>query len=428
MTSANSLGAELRARGIWQNASHGELEQRLERGPLTFYAGFDPSGPSLQVGNLFVLITMRRLQLAKHRPLVLLGGATGMVGDPSGKSRERPLLDGQTLEANAQGVRAHLQKFLDFGNGPEAAKLLDNRDWMAQQSFLGVLREVGKHLRMSDMLARDAVKSRLESAEGLSYTEFSYQVLQAFDFAHLCSKYDCELQIGATDQWGNITAGIDLAHKLHGRQAYGLVIPLVTDAQGRKLGKSEGQALYLNAEQTSPYQLYQFFFNVEDALVGRYLRYYSFLSLEEIQSLEEEARDRPHLRNAHRKLAQEVVGLVHGAEGVRAAERAAEFFFGKKIEGADDAELESIFATVPSASMPRRFLQGEGGDVLEMLAQTPLFKSKGEARRSIQQKGVSLNNCLIEDIHLKITSAHLASQSALVIRKGKKNYCLVRFR
>ena len=422
-----SLSEDLRARGIWENASHAELEQLLNAGKLTFYAGFDPTSSSLQVGNLFVLLTMRRLQLAGHRPLLLAGGATGLVGDPSGKSAERPLLKAETLEANLQGVRTQLQKFLDF-EGPAGALLLDNREWIAGQSFLDVLREVGKHMRISDMLARDAVKSRLSSTEGLSYTEFSYQVLQAFDFAHLYSNHDCKLQIGATDQWGNITAGIDLTRKLHGGKVYGLVIPLVTDSQGRKLGKSEGVALYLDSQKTSPYQLYQFFLNVEDALVGRYLRYYTFLSLEEIEGLEEEVQKQPHLRQGHRTLAREIVGLVHGDEGVASAERAAEFFFGKKIEGVNDAELEGLFADVPCVQMAREFLTGEGGDVLEILAQTPLFKSKGEARRSITQKGVSLNNTLLEDAQKKITAGDLASESVLVVRKGKKNYCLVCFR
>ncbi len=422
-----SLSEDLRARGIWQDASHAELEQLLNEGKLTFYAGFDPTSSSLQVGNLFVLVTMRRLQLAGHTPLLLAGGATGLVGDPSGKSSERPLLDGETLEANLQGVRAQLQKFLDFDSGASAARLLDNREWTLKKSFLDILREVGKHMRVSDMLARDAVKSRLASSEGLSYTEFSYQVLQAFDFAHLYSKHDCTLQIGATDQWGNITAGIDLTRKLHGGKVYGLVIPLVTDSQGRKLGKSEGAALYLDSQKTSPYQLYQFFLNVEDLLVGRYLRYYTFLSLEEIEGLEEEVRERPHLRKGHRTLAREIVGLVHGDAGVTSAERAAEFFFGKKIEGVSDSELEGLFADVPCVQLPRGFLEGAGGDVLEMLAQTPLFKSKGEARRSIGQKGVSLNNQLLEDAQKKITTADLASESALVVRKGKKNYCLVTF-
>ena len=423
-----NLVDDLRARGIWEMASHEDLEILLNKEKLTFYVGFDPTSKSLQIGNLFVLMTMIRLQRAGHRPVALIGGATGMIGDPSGKSVERQFLSQETLSQYQEGLRAQLEKFLDFKGKKNGALLLNNYDWIHSFSFLQMLRDVGKCFRLNEMLAKDSVKSRLKTEEGLSYTEFSYQVLQSYDFAHLYQNYHCQLQLGATDQWGNITAGIDFTRKSLGSRVFGLVIPLVTDAQGNKFGKSQGaKTIYLDPEMTSPYEMYQFFLNCEDCVVGRYLRYYTFLSLEVIEGLERELGEQAHLRQAQKTLAGEVVGFVHGQEGLDMAERATQFFFGEKIENLSDREVEILFSHIPSTEISRSFLSGEGGDLLEMLAQTPLFESKGQARRSVQQKGVYLNNRVIEEIDFKVNSSCLASESALILRKGKKNYCVIKF-
>lgn len=418
---------DFKARGLIENTSHDELLEKLNTEKISFYIGYDPTAKSLQIGNLFAIVTMRRLQLAGHKPFVLVGGATGMIGDPSGKSAERNLLDEKTLQDNIDGQTAQLKKFLEFDNGDNCAVIVNNYDWMKNFTFLDFLRVVGKRFRLTEMLAKDSVKSRLNSESGISYTEFSYQMLQAYDFAYLNEKHGVTLQVGGGDQWGNITAGIDLTRKMHGNQVYGLVVPLVTDSQGKKFGKSEGgQTIYLDPMMTSPYKMYQYLLNSDDESVIRYLKFYTFLTLEEIANLEQMTKTEPHLRQAQKTLAAEVTKLVHGQEGIDAALRATSFFFGGEISNISDSEVESIFEDVPSVSLTKNELNGELS-ILDLLSQTPLFKSKGEARRSLDQKGVYLNNKAISDSELKITTDSLASESSMVIRKGKKNYCVVKF-
>jgi tyrosyl-tRNA synthetase len=423
-----SLSSDLRARGLVEISSHDEIDALIdgEKGPINFYVGFDPTSSSIQIGNFLGVVTMMRMQKAGHTPYILVGGATGMIGDPSGKSAERNLLDGDTLHKNVEAIKAQLSKFLSF-EGDNAAVVVNNLDWMSKFTFLDFLRIVGKRFRLSDMLAKDSVKSRLSSESGISYTEFSYQMLQAYDFAHLCKEHKVTLQMGGSDQWGNITAGIDLARKMHSTQVYGLVTPLVTDSNGKKFGKSEGgNTIYLDGNVTSPYQMYQYLLNSDDKSVIDYLKFYTFKSLEEIAELEKQTADEPHKRVAQKQLAESVVEMAHGREGLDAALRATSFFFGGTIENVTDAEVSSIFSDVPSVEFTKEQLE-TGINILEVLAQTPLFKSKGEARRSVDQKGVYINNLSVESTDLSVTRENLASESSLVIRKGKKNYCVVKF-
>ncbi len=422
----NTLYDELQRRGLIQDQSHEEIKDILNNKKIAFYIGYDPTAKSLQIGNLMAIVTMKRLQLHGHKPFIVVGGATGMIGDPSGKSSERVLLDENTIKANVESQKKQFLKLLDFNHPTSGAQIVNNYDWVGKFSFIEFLRDVGKRFRMSDMLAKDSVKSRLNSEAGLSFTEFTYQMIQAYDFYHLNKHHQVILQMGGGDQWGNITAGIDYTRKMEGNQVYGLVIPLVTDSQGRKFGKSEGGTIYLDPEMTSPYQMYQFLLNSDDTSVIKYLNYFTFLSLDEIKHLEEETKANPHLRKAQKTLAVELVKYVHGEEGLKSAEAATKIFFGEKIENLKDSELTSIFSDVPSIEIARNELKA-GIDVLDLLAKTPLFASKSEARRSVEQKGVNLNNSPLDSITLKIEEKHLASETCLVLRKGKKNYCLVKF-
>lgn len=416
---------ELEWRGLVFDTSHEEVKEKLNAGGMSFYAGYDPTARSLQIGNLLQVITQMRLQRAGHKPYVLVGGATGMIGDPSGKSDERNLLDTNELQNNIEAQKKQLERFLDF-SGDNGAVLVNNADWTSGVGYLEFLRDVGKRFRLSEMLAKDSVKSRLSSDAGISYTEFSYQILQANDYRILNRDHNVTLQIGGSDQWGNITAGIDLTRKMNGNQVYAFVTPLVTDSNGKKFGKSEGgKAIYLDAEMTSPYQMYQYLMNSDDKMVISYLKFFSFKSKEEIETLEKQTEAEPHLRAAQKVLASEVTEMVHGPEGLEMAMRATQFFFGQKIENLDDREIADIFSEIPSVSIAKSELGKVA--ILDLLAQTPLFKSKGEARRSLQQKGVYLNNNQIEEQEMVINDQHLASPSALVIRKGKKSYCLVKF-
>ena len=418
--------SELEARGLIADVSSPDLKEILNTKKISFYIGYDPTAKSLQVGNLFTMITMRRFQNAGHKPYILLGGATGMIGDPSGKSTERVLLTEDVIRENVEAQKKQFNRIVRL-EGENAATMVNNYDWMGKFTFLEFLRDVGKKFRISEMIAKESVKKRLESEVGLSFTEFCYQMLQAYDYRHLSHNHDVTLQMGGSDQWGNITAGIDYTRKMDGKHVFGLVFPLVTDANGNKFGKSEGgTAIYLDPEMTSPYQMYQFLLNSEDASVVKYLKYFTFLSLDEIQALEEKTKNEPHLREAQKTLAAEVVKLVHGQEGLDSALYATRIFFGEKISQLKDKDLNAIFSGVPSIEVARSELQ-KGFPILDLLASTPLFSSKGEARKSIDQKGVYLNNDAITESTMTLNEAHLASESCLVLRKGKKNYCVVKF-
>ncbi len=421
--------SELSWRGlIGQTTDDVNLPRLLLERPRTLYAGFDPTADSLHVGHLMALMVLRRFQQAGHRPIAVVGGATGMIGDPSGKNEERNLLSLDALRANIAGMEPQLRRFLDFDCGPNSAVLVNNYDWTCKFSYLEFLRDVGKHLSVNVMLTKDSVRSRLERSDaGLSYTEFSYMLLQAYDFVHLYDEFGCELQVGGSDQWGNITAGIDLARRLRGVQLYGCTCPLLTKSDGSKMGKTESGALWLSAERTSPYHFYQYWINLEDTEVGRCLRFFTDLRQDEIEPLLAEHQSDPGRRVAQRRLGAELTGLVHGADGLRIAERATEIFFGAEISELDDAELAGIFADVPSKELPRDRLSGEGLSLIDALVESGLAKSKGEARRTISQGGAYVNNRRAEGIEKRLTPADLASESMIVLRSGKKNYALLQF-
>ncbi len=415
----------LTKRGIVNTVSDPALGDLFAKEMVSFYCGYDPSFRSLQIGNLFAIVTMRRLQELGHRPVVLVGGATGCIGDPSGRSTERNLLDMDTVRSNVDSIRKQLESLIDFGDKKNGAILVNNYDWLSKFNFLDFLRDVGRRFRVSDMMARESVKRRMESEDGVSYTEFSYQILQAYDFLHLYENHGVRLQMGGGDQWGNITAGIDLVRRVQSAQVFGMVVPLVTDSKGQKFGKSLGGTVYLDPEISSPYQMYQFLMNAEDVCVVDYLKYYTFLSLEEIDELAKEVSERPEGRVAQRRLASEVVKFVHGDSGLAQAEKATGIFFGDAIENVSDDDLQSIFAEVPRVELEKDKLAA-GINIVDLLALTPIWKGKNDVRRSIEQRGAYLNNLPVEAADFTVTTANLASAGALVVRKGKKNYALVK--
>ncbi len=420
---------ELSWRGlVGQTTDDANMQRWLMEKPRTLYVGFDPTADSLHVGHLLALMTLRRFQQAGHRPIALVGGATGMIGDPSGKSEERKLLSEETLRANVAGMAEQMKRFLDFDSGGTSAVLVNNYDWMGKFSYLGFLRDIGKHFPVNVMLTKDSVRSRLERTDaGLSYTEFSYMLLQAYDFVHLYDAFGCELQAGGSDQWGNITAGIDLARRLRSVQLYGITIPLLTKSDGTKMGKTESGAVWLSAEKTSPYHFYQYWINLEDADVDKCLRFFTDLERGEIQSLVTDHEADPGRRLAQRRLAEELTRLVHGAEGLATAQRATEIFFGAEIGQLDDKQLQSIFADVPSKVLPRRSLENNGLSVIDALVEAGLAKSKGEARRTIGQGGAYVNNRRVAAVEASLGPADMASETVIVLRSGKKKYALLRF-
>jgi tyrosyl-tRNA synthetase len=420
--------AELSWRGLINQITDPELPRLLMEKPRTIYIGFDPTADSLHVGHLVALMVLRRFQQAGHRPIALVGGATGMIGDPSGKSEERKLLSVETLDANVAGMEPQLRRFLDFDPGPNSAILENNYHWMGKFGYLEFLRDVGKHFPVNVMLTKDSVRSRLDRSDaGLSYTEFSYMLLQAYDFVHLFQQYGCELQAGGSDQWGNITAGIDLARRLGGAQLYGCTCPLLTKSDGTKMGKTESGTLWLSADKTSPYHFYQYWINVDDADVGRCLRFFSDLGEREIDAILAAHEADPGRRSAQRRLAAELTQLVHGAEGLRTAERVTEIFFGAEITDLSDAQLSAIFADVPSKELPRGRLAEPGLSIIDGLIESGLCKNKSEARRMIAQGGAYVNNRRVAAVDVQLTEASLASQSTMILRSGKKNYALLRF-
>jgi tyrosyl-tRNA synthetase len=420
---------DLRWRGlVHQTTDDTGLGAWLEKAPRTVYAGFDPTADSLHVGHLLPLLMLRRFQQAGHKPIALVGGATGMIGDPSGKSAERNLLTHEQLQANIADVLPQMKQFLDFDSPKNAAILVNNFDWIGPFSYLEFLRDVGKHFPVNVMLAKDSVKGRLESDSGISYTEFSYMLVMAYDFVYLHDKHNCELQFGGSDQWGNITAGIDLARRMRGAQLYGLTAPLLTKSDGSKMGKTESGTVWLSPQRTSPYQFYQYWIRTEDADVGKVLRMMTFLSHEEIESLDASRAAAAAKRDSQRRLAEELTRLVHGNEGLHAAQRATEIFYGAEIADLSDAQLSEVFADVPSQTLARNALTENGGlPIIDALVAAGLSKSKSDARRTTQQGGAYVNNRRIESADARLTSGDLASETVMVLRAGRKNYALLRF-
>lgn len=421
--------ADLDWRGlIHQNTDDEQLPGWLKSASRTVYVGFDPTADSLHVGSLLQLMTLRRFQRAGHKPIALAGGATGMIGDPSGKSEERNLLSAEALQANVDGLQRQMRGLLDFDCGDMSAVLVNNFDWMQDFSYLDFLRDIGKNFPVNVMMTKDSVKSRLERSDvGLSYTEFSYMLLQAYDFVYLNEHYGCELQFGGSDQWGNITAGIDLARRMRGVQLYGLTCPLLTKADGAKMGKTEQGTVWLSADRTSPYAFYQYWYNVADEDAGKCLRFLTELDPEEIESLDKSRQDEPNRRRSQIRLAEELTQLLHGESGLAAAQRATNVFFGAEIENLNDAQLVEIFADVPSRQLPKDQLAGEGLLLIDAMFEAGLAKSKGEARRTIQQGGAYVNNRRRSDLEERLTLDDLASESVTVLRSGKKRYALLRF-
>ncbi len=423
------LAADLRFRGLINQMTDPALEARLDGDTMTAYIGFDPTADSLHVGSLLQLCNLRRLQLAGHRPIALAGGGTGFIGDPGGKSEERSLLTEEQLEANLAGIRSQMQQFLDFeAPGANQALLVNNGDWLRSLPMVDFLRDVGKHFSIKQMVAKDSVKSRFERPDqSISYTEFSYMLLQAYDYLHLFDHFDCQLQMGASDQWGNITVGIDLIRRKRQAQVYGLTTPLVLKADGTKFGKTESGTIWLDARRTSPYQLYQFLFRSEDEMVGTYLRYFSFLSHEELLELDASTADAPQERRAQRELARGVCTLVHGAAETERAEQAGRALFGEEVAGLDEALLLDVFAEAPSVTVPRLRLGDGSLALLDLLAESGLVPSKGRARTTIEQGGAYLNNVRVTDVDRKVSEADLVAGAYLVLRRGKKDHALVRF-
>ena len=417
-----TLFEELTARGLVQTVTDPEIEKMLET-PQTIYCGFDPSANSLQAGNLVSIIMLRRLQLKGHKVIALVGGATGLIGDPSGKSAERNMLTLDQVAENKRGIRENLSRVLDF-DGPNAAIMVDNYDWYSGLSAIAFLRDVAINFRVPQMLAKESVKKRLEASEGaLTFTEFSYQILQGNDFLHLYDTYGCTMEVGGADQWGNITAGTDLVHKMRGKTAFGLTFPLLLDGSGKKFGKSEGNAMFMSAEKTSVYDWYQFFLRSADEDVIRYLKVFSMRSLDEIAELEKQMKANPEARIPQKALAEELTRLVHGEEGLKAAQGATQTLFGGDISGKSADELTTIFKDVKSAEMAKADIVGK--PVTAVAAAAGMFKSNGEARRMAQQGGLSLNGAKAGPDRV-FADADLVDGRVAVLRSGKKNYCLVK--
>jgi tyrosyl-tRNA synthetase len=403
------------------------LAAALAAGPVTFYAGYDPTSPSLHAGNLKLIALQARLQRAGHKPIVLVGGATGMIGDPSGRSAERNLLGDEELAANLAGIHAQLSRFLDFGAGPTGAIIVNNADWTRGMSYLEFLRDVGKHLTINYMMAKDSVRARLEGETGISYTEFSYMLLQAFDFVHLARAYNCRLQVGGSDQYGNITAGCELSRKMGGAQLFGLTTPLLLDSSGQKMGKtSTGERVWLDAARTSPYAFYQYFFNVTDEEAPRLLKMFSFRPLAEIDEIARAHDADRSRREAQRQLARELTTWVHGPEETTRVEEASRILFGGTLEGVAERTLELLASVVPVVEVDRAELTS-GIAIVELLCRT-VAESKGAARRLLQQGGAYVNNVRVTDAERSVTTTDLATPTMLVVRGGRKDYRLVRVR
>ncbi len=402
------------------------LGKRLAQGPLTLYCGFDPTADSLHVGHLMGQLTLRRFQLAGHRPLPLAGGATGMIGDPSGKSAERNLLTREQLEHNVACIKGQLSKLLDFDNSTNPARLVDNATWTIGVSYLDFLRDIGKHFSVNMMVAKDSVRARMESEVGLSYTEFSYMLLQSFDFYFLRKSYDCELQIGGSDQWGNITAGTDLIRKKLQASCWGMTFPLITKSDGAKFGKTESGAVWLDPKRTSPYRFYQFFVNTEDSMLSTYLRKFTLLARADIDALEAVHAERPEARQGHKALAREVTTLVHGAQACEDAMRASEIMFGGRLEGVSESVFEEVLGEVPTHDLSREQLGGIGMPLIDAVVAAGLASSKGAARRDIEGGGMYLNNIKQGDIARNVSGDDALFGRYLLLRKGKRSYAVLR--
>ncbi len=417
---------ELRWRGMLQDIMPG-TEEQLKKEMTTAYIGFDPTADSLHIGSLVPILLLVHLQKAGHKPIALVGGATGMVGDPSGKSEERNLLDETTLSKNINGVRAQLEKFLDFDPAKaNAAEMANNYDWFKSISFIDFLRDTGKHITINYMMAKDSVKKRIEGEVGLSYTEFAYQLMQGYDFYWLYTNKNCKLQMGGSDQWGNITTGTELVRRKAGGEAFAFTCPLITKADGGKFGKTEKGNVWLDPEKTSPYQFYQFWLNASDEDVLKWIRIFTFLSKEVIEELENTHKADPSKRILQKKLAEEITAFVHGKEELEKAIETTQKLFANQNAPAESLRVEDLegMEGVVRISVSRSLLD-TGIDIVSFLADTGIFPSKGEARKMVQGGGVSINRKKAENVQQAIDSSLLLHDKYLLVQKGKKNYYLV---
>ena len=422
---------ELKWRGTLHDVMPG-TEEQLQKEMTTAYIGFDPTSDSLHVGSFAQIMLLKRFQLAGHKPVALVGGATGMIGDPSGKSRERNLLDEEALNKNLDGIKRQLSKFLDFDSGEaNAAVMVNNYDWMKEYTFLEFIRDIGKHITVNYMMAKDSVKKRLgeESKTGMSFTEFTYQLVQGYDFLWLYENMDCKLQMGGSDQWGNITTGTELIRRKVSGEAFALTIPLITKADGGKFGKTEQGNVWLDPEKTTPYQFYQFWLNTSDDDAERYIKVFTMLGKEEIDALVAEHSEAPHQRILQKKLAEEITTMVHSREEYEMAVEASQILFGKgtaeQLKKLNESTFLSVFEGVPQFTVSKSEVEA-GVNVLDLLAEkTDIFPSKGELRRTIQGNGLSINKDKVSDADLLIGAGFLIGGKYILAQKGKKSYYLI---
>ena len=424
---AKNFVQELKWRGMLHDVMPG-TEEHLLSGMKSAYVGIDPTADSLHIGHLVGVMMLRHLQLAGHRPIALIGGATGMIGDPSGKSQERNLLDETTLRMNQEAIKQQLSRFLDFDNTSEnGALLVNNYDWMKAFTFLDFIRDVGKHITVNYMMAKDSVKKRLsaDAKEGMSFTEFTYQLVQGYDFLYLYENYDCTLQMGGSDQWGNITTGTELIRRIGGGKGFALTCPLITKADGTKFGKTESGNIWLDAHRTSPYKFYQYWLNTSDEDAEKYIKIFTFLSRTDIETLVSEHREAPHLRKLQRKLAEEITTAVHSAADLEMAVQASEILFGKStsenLRQLDEDTFLEVFDGVPQARLPRTEFE-EGLDMIGALAaKTGFLKSNGEARRELKQQSISVNKERVTEGYT-LDDKDLINNKYILLQRGKKNY------
>ncbi|MDE0395606.1 MAG: tyrosine--tRNA ligase [Gammaproteobacteria bacterium] len=421
-----SLIDEYRWRGMLADATEG-AEAALAGGAQSIYNGFDPTASSLHVGSLVPIMGLVHAQRAGHTPIALVGGGTGIIGDPSGKSAERVLLDRDVARENTESIRGQLEGFLDFGAAANPARIVDNFEWLGKTGVLEFLRDVGKHFPVGAMLGKESIRRRLDGETGISFTEFAYLLLQSYDFYRLFQDHGCRVQAGGRDQWGNITAGVELIRRITGERAYGVVFPLLMTSTGTKFGKTEAGTVWLDPERTSPYRFFQYWLNTADSDAGRYLRLFTLLGQEQIEELEEAARGRPHLRPMQRVLAEEITRRVHGETEASRARKASEVLFGGgDLRGLRPGEIEDIFVDVPSSSLAPEQLAGNGIALPVLLADVALVPSRAAARRAIEQGGVYLNGERVSSAGFQVWSEHVLHGKFVVLRRGKKSYHLVR--
>ena len=419
---ANQLLEDLQWRGlIYQQTDEQGIEELLNKEQVTLYCGADPTADSLHIGHLLPFLTLRRFQQHGHRPIVLIGGGTGMIGDPSGKSEERVLQTEDQVEHNVQGISKQMHKIFEFGND-SGAILVNNKDWLGQISLISFLRDYGKHVGVNYMLAKDSIQSRLE--HGISYTEFTYTILQAIDFGHLNKELNCKIQVGGSDQWGNITSGIELMRRMYGQtDAFGLTIPLVTKSDGKKFGKSESGAVWLDAEKTSPYEFYQFWINQSDEDVIKFLKYFTFLSKEEIDKLEQSKNEAPHLREAQKALAENVTKLIHGQEALNDAIRISQALFSGDLKSLSAKELKEGFKDVPQVEVAN-----ETTNIVDVIVEAGISSSKRQAREDVNNGAIYINGERQQDVNYDLTSEDKIDNEFTIIRRGKKKYFMVNYK